>query len=68
MSVEMRLIWGVDISRNAHYSRNVCRFETTVLLNKNMKYYFSLIVPLINTHFWHIYGNGNVSNVSDMIG
>ena len=68
MSGVMRVIGGVDISRDARYSCNVCRFETTVLLNKNMKYYFSLIVPLFNTHFWHIYGNGNVSNVSDMIG
>ena len=33
MYVVMRLIGGVDISRDAHYSRNVCRFETTVLLN-----------------------------------
>ena len=31
----MRLIGGVDISGDAHYSSNVCRFETTVLLNIN---------------------------------
>ena len=37
ISVAIRLIGVVDIGRGAHYSRNVCQFETTVLLNINIK-------------------------------